>query len=305
MLKLRIITAIIIAVPALWLVWNGTADELLVASGVVVLLAGLEWAKFAHLNSETQKQLYLAILATTMYLGASYVGLLDEGGVGSSQLEYILIVTCLQWFLMLLWVKGYPIRAEKWRTMVIRAFVSASRSSNRIAAHILLWYSSIIRASLGIVILVPVWLSLVALKSLPSGHWLLIWLISIVVLADTGAYFAGRRWGKHKLAPTVSPGKTWEGFVGGLTCNLVVTLLAALLVLDLTMMELVGFLLTAVLTSGASVLGDLCESMFKRDRGIKDSGTILPGHGGIMDRIDSLTAATPVFALCLIGMGWL
>ncbi len=304
MLKLRIITAIFIAIPALWLVWNGTASEVLVAAGVVVLLAGLEWAKFAHLNSETQKQLYLAMLAISMYASASYVGLLDDGAIASVQLEHILIFTSLHWLVLLLWVKGYPIRAESWRTLIIRAFVRASRSSNRIVAHILLWYTTIIRGYLGLAILVPVWLALVALKSLPNGHWLLLWLISIVVFADTGAYFAGRKWGKRKLAPNVSPGKTWEGFFGGLACNLVATLAVGLFV-GLESVVLMAFIATGVITSGASVLGDLCESMLKRDRGIKDSGTLLPGHGGVMDRIDSLTAAAPVFALCLIGMGWL
>ena len=127
--------------------------------------------------------------------------------------------------------------------------------------------------------------------------------------ADVGAYFAGRKFGKHKLAPNVSPGKTWEGVFGGLATTLMIAFLAGLFLEDKTSLSLsaqqwaILFLVTLLVTA-VSVVGDLIESMVKRHRGIKDSSNLLPGHGGVMDRIDSMTAALPVFALALSVVGW-
>jgi phosphatidate cytidylyltransferase len=120
--------------------------------------------------------------------------------------------------------------------------------------------------------------------------------VLLVAAADIGAYFAGRRFGRRKLAPTVSPGKSWEGVVGGLAA---VSLLAAIFALlrDVSLVLVLALALPAAL---ASVVGDLLESMLKRFRGIKDSGSILPGHGGVLDRIDGLVAAVPVFTLAII-----
>ncbi|MBL4827597.1 MAG: phosphatidate cytidylyltransferase [Spongiibacteraceae bacterium] len=127
-------------------------------------------------------------------------------------------------------------------------------------------------------------------------------LIVLVASADIGAFFVGRAWGKAKLAPSVSPGKSWAGFWGGLVCS---TVLATLIWLWLPIhVALFKVLAIAAITSLASVLGDLLESMVKRERGVKDSGVVLPGHGGMMDRLDSLSAASPVFTLCLILTGW-
>jgi phosphatidate cytidylyltransferase len=129
-------------------------------------------------------------------------------------------------------------------------------------------------------------------------------LVALVAIADIGAYFFGRRFGKAKLAPAVSPGKSWAGFWGGLACS--VSFMAALWYFWPGGMPvgLPAMLVLAAITSLASVLGDLLESMVKRHRGIKDSSQLLPGHGGVMDRVDSLTAASPVFALGLMSVGW-
>ncbi len=120
--------------------------------------------------------------------------------------------------------------------------------------------------------------------------------------ADTGAYFAGKRYGKRKLMPRVSPAKSWAG-VGGAVVTVLLVSFAAKPYFDFAANTLLGIYLLALLVVFASVVGDLLESMFKRHCGIKDSGRLLPGHGGVMDRIDSLTAAAPVFALCLISLG--
>ena len=126
------------------------------------------------------------------------------------------------------------------------------------------------------------------------GSSYVMYLLIIIWIADSGAYFAGRTWGKHKLIPNVSPGKSWEGVVGAI----VATLIAAIFAIDLLNIptsQAVLFILITLITVIYSVIGDLSESMFKRMANVKDSGNILPGHGGILDRIDSLTSGLPVF----------
>ena len=123
-------------------------------------------------------------------------------------------------------------------------------------------------------------------------------------MADIGAYFAGRAFGKAKLAPRVSPGKSWAGVWGGLAAVALLAIVASLLA-NAGVAEAMLLVVASLVTGFVSVLGDLLESMLKRFRGIKDSSQLLPGHGGIMDRIDSLTAAIPVFALMITLLGWL
>ena len=120
--------------------------------------------------------------------------------------------------------------------------------------------------------------------------------------ADTGAYFAGKRFGKRKLMPRVSPAKSWAG-IGGATVTVLLVSMITQQYLHFSQNLSFGIYILALVLLFVSVVGDLTESMFKRQCGIKDSGSILPGHGGIMDRIDSFTAAAPVFALCLILFG--
>ncbi len=154
----------------------------------------------------------------------------------------------------------------------------------------------------GAMALLPCWLGLVVLhRQAGDGPWLVMLLLALVWAADTGAYFAGRRWGHSKLLVVVSPGKTREGFYGGLAAAALVALVAAT-TLPLGGSQILPFMLLCVLTAAISVLGDLFESMLKRQRGIKDSSRLLPGHGGVLDRIDSITAASPLFAL---GVPWL
>ena len=133
------------------------------------------------------------------------------------------------------------------------------------------------------------------------------YLFLLVWGADSGTYFVGRKFGHKKLAPNVSPNKSLEGLYGGVVTSMLIVITVALLYLDMSFAEHILFLILSVVTVFSSVLGDLFESMIKRRAGIKDSGRILPGHGGVLDRIDSLLAAAPIFAagmyvLKLIGV---
>ena len=131
-------------------------------------------------------------------------------------------------------------------------------------------------------------------RSFESGGWILLYLLTLVWIADIGAYFSGKRFGKTKLAPGISPGKTWEGVAGGLLANLLWILIIYYFSRGWGM-DLSWFVITGIATSAISVVGDLFESILKREAGAKDSSHLLPGHGGVLDRIDSVIAASPVF----------
>ncbi len=131
-----------------------------------------------------------------------------------------------------------------------------------------------------------------------NSSWLLLYVLAIAWAADIGAYFAGRRFGRHKLAPTLSPGKSVEGLVGGLVCVVLLSL-AVMPFFEIAQQQPVTWVVASVLAAVFSVAGDLFESTLKRAAKVKDSGWVLPGHGGVLDRIDSLLASVPVFiALC-------
>ena len=132
---------------------------------------------------------------------------------------------------------------------------------------------------------------------------LILYILLLVWAADIGAYFTGRAWGKSKLAPNVSPGKSWAGAWGGVSAAMILGVITSYL-MGLNLVMTIQFLVITALTAFISIIGDLTESMFKRTRGIKDSSALLPGHGGVMDRIDSLLAAIPVFVFLLMSIGW-
>jgi phosphatidate cytidylyltransferase len=148
-------------------------------------------------------------------------------------------------------------------------------------------------AALGLALIVPLWLALICAKS--ADPWLLLALLSTIWIADSAAYFAGKNFGKHKLAPNISPGKTWEGVWGAL---IGVTLFAAILLFGFDFYNAAIFPLLWVVTI-FGVIGDLFESMMKRQANIKDSGDLLPGHGGILDRIDGIIPSLPIAILMI------
>jgi len=153
----------------------------------------------------------------------------------------------------------------------------------------------------GVLILSGGWVAAVWHKVLLNGApYLLVSLLLIIWAADTGAYFAGRRFGKHKLSPRISPGKTVEGMLGGILGALLVSVVSGVFWLHLGGFRLFAWLCLVALVVVFSVIGDLVESTAKREAGMKDSGNLLPGHGGMLDRIDSLTAAAPMLAV-----GWM
>ena len=146
---------------------------------------------------------------------------------------------------------------------------------------------------IGTLVLVPACIALIMLKSYRPDY--LLYLLCVVWAADTGAYFAGRVFGKHKLSPIVSPGKTWEGVLGAIALSSCV-IAGSYYVLDVEK-SFNSWMLLGIIIVIASIIGDLFESLFKRLRNLKDSGALLPGHGGILDRLDSLIPAMPIFVL--------
>lgn len=278
MLKYRLITACILiplVIAALFLL---PPIGFALVTLAVCMLAAWEWGQLAGLATRSQR-IWLAILcglllALMMFTIPAYHAL-----IVTWQAKYALWAALAWWVIALGLVLFYPRSATWWH------------------------HSSALRLAFGLLTIVPFFWGMVTLRQHHydinhyTGAWWLLYVMLLVWGADTGAYVFGRAIGRHKLAPKVSPGKTWEGLIGGLlTSALIAWLFGKYAPLDAAPATL---LMCSVIAALASVLGDLTESMFKREAGIKDSGHLIPGHGGILDRIDSLTAAVPVFA-CLI-----
>ncbi len=274
MLKQRIITAIIIAVAFLSALFVLNPYSFSLAVGLIVIYGAWEWSDLSGINSTPARLAYTLVLSGLLLVTAYVLRLSPAEPLQLDAGRRLLLAIVPWWAIALLWVQGYPSSA-------------------------VLWGSCWARCVMGFLVLVPTWAAMVILIHSTKGEWMIFLVVMIVACADIGAYFSGRRFGKHKLAPSVSPKKTWEGLLGGVAVNaVVILLLGVFLALDSRTWLLLA--LVIMVTVLASVLGDLLESMVKRHRGIKDSGNILPGHGGILDRVDSLTAAMPVFTLIFI-----
>jgi len=269
-LRARLISAAILVPLVVYVVLGLPTRYLALAFGAVLLLAGWEWAALVPLRSIPARLAYCSTLAVIL-------ALLWQGDPGH-YIVPLLALACAWWLVALFWLT--------------RPQFCAVRSTRCILLKLLA----------GLLVSVPPWAALVVLHQ-RTGHGpeLVLALLVTVWLADSGAYFAGRRFGRHKLAPQVSPGKTVEGVYGGLLASLLFAALAGWM-LGGSLSWMLSFMAVVLVAVLFSIVGDLLESLMKRQSGIKDSGHLIPGHGGIFDRIDSLVAAAPVF---LSGLLWL
>lgn len=276
MTKLRTLTALILTplvVAAILLL----ATPWLVALTAVVFLAGLwEWFRLAEID-DTLSRTVLLLVNLLLMVALVWASRSSTGG-SLVLFQLATVVGVIWWLLAALWLKHY-------------SFASDHDTHARM-----------FKLAAGTLAVVPAWCALALIHaSQPNGHrWLLVALV-IVWAADSGAYFVGRQFGKHKLSPRISPNKTVEGLLGGLAAGLAVGVGGALFA-GAQVAQLPAVALITVIAVGASVVGDLYESLLKRHVGAKDSSNLLPGHGGILDRLDGVLAALPVFAL---GKAWL
>ena len=283
MLRHRIVTAVILIPLFVWGTLALPTPYFAVLTGAVVTLGAWEWSALIKM-SPTGRMVFSAGAAAMMVLAFRYV-------LTGRALYALLLVVVIWWGFSLLWMYSYN-----------RAAQSDRREGGTPGEHMSA-NTAWVYALVGWVVLVPAWLSLVALhQNRAYGPNFVLFLFVLIWLADTSAYFAGRLWGRAKLAPGISPGKTWMGVAGALWATLVIAAVGGVL-LGLGWDKSRLFALIGLFTVTASVAGDLFESMFKRRAGVKDSGTLLPGHGGVLDRIDSLTAAAPVYLFGLLAAG--
>jgi phosphatidate cytidylyltransferase len=263
-LRKRILTAAVLAAVLLVVLLALPPVATVVVLTALVLAGAWEWSAFLRLRTPPIRVAYVLALALLLALA----WLVTERPEGRTLL---LTIAMAWWVTALCWIVFAPRRVAPW---------SAGLA--------------------GVLALVPAWIALVRLRvDLPHGaEWVLFSLI-LVWVADIGAFFFGRRFGRLRLAPDVSPGKTWEGVLGGFAVSAVVACIGSVWF----GVSLTSFLPLCLAAVAFSIVGDLTESLLKRFAGVKDSGTLFPGHGGVMDRIDSVTGAAPVLFLGLTLLG--
>jgi len=256
-MKQRVITAIVALVALGALLFLMPPIAVSIAIGLLLLAGAWEWSGFLVMRNNAARIGYVVII------GALIVALMT---VLAPHTDTILLASLAWWTIALIWTFFFPTPIPE-----------------------------VVRWLVGILVLVPLYAALMLLYA--AGPGILLFALLIVWVADSGAYAAGKLFGRVKLAPKISPGKTWEGVIGGL---LAVVLLIALrsIMVETNLAVLLPFCLGV---AALSIVGDLTVSMFKRTAGVKDSGTMFPGHGGVLDRIDSVAAAAPLFAL---GLSW-
>jgi phosphatidate cytidylyltransferase len=266
-LRTRVITGLILGALLLAGVFLLPPYWTVLAFGVVFTLGAWEWAGFGGLRGTAARAGYTLFMVVVFYAAWNW-------SEDHSNLVPLFGGAAVWWVLAFLWLSLAPGQHRPALALVC-----------------------------GLPVLAPAFVALgrmqISTSGFARGPVLVLWLVLMVCAADIGAYFAGRRFGSHKLAPRVSPGKTWEGAAGGL---LAVALVAGggAAHFDLPALPAITF---GCGIAVFSIIGDLTESMYKRAASLKDSGSILPGHGGLLDRLDSVTAAAPLYALGLFGSG--
>lgn len=286
MFKQRVLTAILLAPLTLAAIFYLPLTGFAIFLSAIFLLGAWEWSALCGLSSRIMRWSY--VLLTAGLFAALYAFLptqiqwsVHDDLIASS----LLLMGVVWWIVASLLVLTFP------------------RSQG-------LWFQrDWLKALMGWLTLMPAWAAILFIRSIEyqvssfTGAWMICGLLGVVWAADIGGYLIGKPFGRHKLLPQVSPGKTLEGVLGGIGfVLLVVTAVAAYLNWPT---QTIIWYMAAFLLTVQSVFGDLAESMFKRVAGVKDSGHFLPGHGGILDRIDSLTATAPLFALLLMLSGGL
>lgn len=279
MLKQRVITAVVLGVLLLLALFQMPMQWFIWASLAIFAYGAFEWSKLAEIKSRSHQLIYAAgtaILGAAIYLGPLDTKLWTITGNLTENNYLLMLLACVWWGISSVLVLIYP-------------------RGNRVWQH-----QPVVKAVFGYLTLIPAWVALLTIRQWQftydevNGAWLALFVFGIVWAADIGAYFAGKRFGAHKLMPKVSPGKTIEGFLGGMLAVVILTV-AVLWDRNIALADWFVLIACCVTIGVISAFGDLSESMLKRDAGIKDSGNIFPGHGGLLDRIDSLTAAMPVF----------
>lgn len=261
----RVVTATAIVIVLLACVFAPWEWPFAVFVVVVLGVGSWEWSRLVGLTNRVLRTGYVAI-NFLLLLGASQI--YEEL---AQQVQKLSFFAFWFWLLLIPLVVRYPQTAGFFR-------------------------EPLLTAGAGTIILLSSATGLLWLRMQPEGQWLVMLLIGVVAVADTGAYYVGRRIGKHKLAEGVSPGKTFEGVYGGLTANFCLGVVLSI-ALQLSVEQSFVLFITIFATDMLSVIGDLVESALKRSCGVKDSGNSLPGHGGVLDRVDGLLAATPCFVL--------
>ncbi len=262
-MRTRVLTALGLAVLLIAVLFSGSAPVTTAILGAVLLIGVWEWSAFLAVGLPW-RLLYVGLLAVLGLVGLRY-------SLDRAAFVVAMQVAVAWWLAALVWVARAP-------TQVGRPTAAVA----------------------GILTLLPTWIALVRIDvSFRFGAQWTLFILALAFAADTGAFFAGRVFGRTALAPRVSPNKTWEGVLGGMLLALAIAAAGAA-----WFREPVGpFLALCLAAAGFSVVGDLTESMLKRHVHLKDSGRLFPGHGGVLDRIDSVTAATPVMALGLVWLG--
>lgn len=246
----------------------------------VFALSAWEWAQFVGFKNKTSRLVFTSLFTGLMCVIHYLPNMVPQCSYYLP--KALLISSMIWWVCALILVLNYPKSANCWKN------------------------SLLVKLLFAFFTLVPFFIAMIQLRKIDNstdtylGAYWLLYVLVLVWATDSGAYFAGRLFGKHKLAPSVSPGKTIEGLIGGVLLSIAIVFLVYCS--QFFTISFTKIMISSIIAIFASVLGDLTESMFKREANIKDSGHLIPGHGGILDRIDSLTAAMPIFAALLIYM---